>query len=144
MTTIYYLFTIIFIWYELQWIYDPLRETKENELFSKLHDEFKGKKWDDFPEEYKSLLKAKLLSCVVIAWLFIGLFTFQWIAFLAILAFNILIIAPISKLTKFSRAYTILHWLNSVVGFMFGLFVIINHYHLKLDLTQLLIDFIDK
>lgn len=32
-----------------------------------------------------------------------------------------------------SGEYTALHWLNSVIGFAFGIFIIVNSYHLKIN-----------
>lgn len=136
MTTIYYLSTILFIWVEWAWLVSPIEKTNDAKKFFELSKQFKGKKWDEFSKEYKSELKSKVWFIWILLWMFIGLFTFQWAGFLAMLVFNILIISPISKLTRFSIAYTVIHWLNSVVGFAFGVFVIINHYHLKIDLTQ--------
>ena len=63
----------------------------------------------------------------------------QWILFLSFLLLNILIVGPISKLVRFSFAYTLLHWINSLIGFAFGLFVVINHFHLKIDTYKLFI-----
>ena len=98
--------------------------------------------WDEFSEEYNSQLKSKLVLVLVLIWMFIGLFTFQWAGFVAIFLFNLLIIAPLSKITRYSITYTIIHWFNSLIGLTFGLFVIINHYHLKIDLTQWFLSFI--
>ena len=136
MTTIYYLSTIIFLWQELRWITSPIERTENAKNFFKLTKENKGKKWNEFSKEYKSELKSKMFLVYIFIWMFIGLLTFQWFGFLAMLIFNLLFIAPISKLTKFSVSYTVIHWINSVIGFVFAVFVIINHYHLKIDLFQ--------
>lgn len=142
MTTIYYLSTILIIWLELTWLMSPIEKTNDAKKFFELSKQFKGKKWDEFSEEYKSEMRGKFLHIFVLIWLFFGLFTFQWAGFLAILVFNFLIIGPISKITRFSIAYTIIHFCNSIIGFAFGLFIIINHYHLHIDLTQLLLSFL--
>jgi amino acid transporter len=136
MATIYYLSTVFFLLVELIWIINPIRKTKEAEKFSKMSKEFKDKKWDDYSEEYKAELRGKMFLLFVPIWLFLGLFTFQWVGFLFIWLFNLIIIYPISKLSSFNMVYTIIHWINSVIGFAFGIFVIINHYHLKIDLTE--------
>jgi hypothetical protein len=141
MTTIFYLSTIIFIWIELKWILSPIEKTKDTESFMNLTKEFKGKKWDDYSSDYKSQLIAKMPNLFIILWLMIGLFTSQWILFLLILLFNLGIVAPISKLTKYSIFYTILHWFNSVIGLIFGLFIIINHYHLGINTTDLIVTY---
>jgi len=104
----------------------------------------KGKKWDDMTEEYKDLLKTKgLASVFFMLWMFTGLLTFNWLIFLAIIIFNFTIIAPLGKLFKYSIGYTVLHWVNSLIGFTFGLFIIINSYHLKIDVYKWLIELIN-
>ena len=138
MTTIYYLSTIIFLLIELHWLVYPIEKTNNARKFMALSKLNKGKKWDEFSEEYKSELKSKIWLLYVLFWMLIGLFTFQWQAFLAMIVFNFMIINPISKLVKNTFLYTILHWINSLIGFAFGVFVIVNHYHLKLNLTEII------
>ena len=138
MTTIYYLSTIIFLLIEFQWLVSPIEKTNQTRKFMALSKLNKGKKWDEFSEEYKSELKSKIWLLYVLFWMLIGLFTFQWQAFLAMIVFNFMIINPISKLVKNTFLYTILHWINSFIGFAFGVFVIVNHYHLKLNLTEII------
>ena len=138
MTTIYYLSTIIFLLIELHWLVSPIEKTNKARKFMALSKLNKDKKWDEFSEEYKSQLKSKIWLLYVLFWMLIGLFTFQWQAFLAMIVFNFMIINPISKLVKNTFLYTILHWINSLIGFAFGVFVIVNHYHLKLNLTEII------
>jgi ABC-type lipoprotein release transport system permease subunit len=142
MTTIFYLSTIFFIWIEWNWLISPIEKTNDAKKLFGLSNEFKGKKWNEYSDEYKSELKSKFWLIGIILWMFIGLFTFQWVAFLAMLIFNVMIISPITKLTRYTMAYTVIHWINSLIGFVFGVFVIINHYHLKIDLTQWVLSFI--
>jgi hypothetical protein len=143
MTHLFYLIALWFIIYEWLWIVSPLEKTKDKEKYYKLSQENKGKKWHDFSEDYKSELKSKIWMFIPFIWIFIGLFSSQWILFLLFLAFNIIIVSPISKITQFSIFYTALHWVNSLIGFCFGIFLIINHYHLKIDLTKLFISYLN-
>ena len=134
MTHLFYFVAIFFIWRELRWIYSPkemVEEVKNYDALSKLN---KGKKWDAMTPEYKSEIKSKIFLIPLFIWLFMGLFTFQWDAFLLMLILNIVVIAPLSKLTKYSFAYLAIHWVNSLIGFAFGVFVIVNHYHLHISL----------
>ena len=142
MTTIYYFSTIIFLLMELHWLVSPIEKTENARKFLALSKLNKGKKWDDFSEDYKSELKSKIWMVYVLFWMLIGLFTFQWQAFLIMIVFNFLIINPISKIFKDTFIYTILHWINSLIGFAFGVFIIINHYHLKLNLTEILSSYV--
>ena len=136
METIFYLSTIVFLMMELGWLVAPVEKTKKANKYFELTKVFKGKEWKDFSEEYKSLTKSFIWYLWGYLWLLIGLFTVQWTRFLIILLFNILIIGPLSKITRFTISYTILHWVNSLIGFLFGVFIIINHYHLRIDLTE--------
>src|SRR6478752_5447455 len=104
MTTLFYIYAIFFIFYELIWILSPIDKTEDTRRFLKIHKDFKGKKWDEFSDEYKSQLKNKLWLSTLLLWMFVGLFTFQWAAFLLFITFNFLIIAPLSNLLKFSFA----------------------------------------
>ena len=144
LATIFYLSTIFIIFIELAWVLHPIDKTEDSKKFFKISAENKGKKWDDYSDEYKSELKSKIGLLYVFVWFIIGLFTVQWVAFLAILLFNLLIIAPISKLLKFSFGYTVLHWFNSIIGLAFAIFIIINHYHLRIDLFQYFSSFLAK
>ena len=144
LATIFYLSTIIIIIYEINWIVRPIEMTKKVQEFFKISDENKGKKWDESSSEYKTQLKNNIPRLYVLFWFIIGLFSFQWFGFLAVLLFNLLIIGPISKLIKFSFAYTILHWFNSFIGLAFSIFTIINHFHLRIDLFQYFNSFLAK
>lgn len=135
-TTIFYIMSIIFISIELGFLLAPIDQTDKSRKFFELSRQFKNKKWDDISEEYQTILKSKIWLFFSLIWFFIGLFTSQWILFLIILLFNVIIIGPISTFTRFSYVYTVIHWINSLIGLLFGIFVIINHYHLKINLTE--------
>ncbi len=136
MKHIFYFIALFVMIRELGWLLSPIEKTEDVKEFDKLSKENKGKKWDSYSKEYKDLLKSKWTAIVSAGWLLMGMFSSQWILFVIILVFNFIIIAPISKLTKYSMAYTITHWLNSIIGLIFALFVIINAYHLHIDTYQ--------
>ena len=138
MKHIFYLIGICFVIYEMMWILTPREEAEKSKKLHDLQKQHKGKKLDEYSKEYTDILWSRgLVSLIFSFWMFAGLLTFNWVAFLALLIFNFVIIAPISKLFRYSFAYTALHWVNSIIGFAFGLFVIVNSYHLKIDLYQL-------
>lgn len=136
LTHLFYLTTLWFLFLEWSWLVMPKEKTENAKKFFDLSNQHKGKKWDDYSDEYKSEIKSKIWLFIPIIWTFIGLFTFQWIAFLMHLVFNLVVIAPLSRLTRYSLSYTVLHWTNSLLGFAFGIFIIINHYHLKINLSE--------
>lgn len=134
MTHLFYLFTAIFLFKEAIWITSPYERLKEARTFHRLSELNKGKRWDEYTLDYKSLIKSKWpIAVSILVWLFVGLLTVQWPVFLAVIVFNFFIIAPISKLTQFGFFYMVTHWVSSVVGFAFGIFIVLNHYHLHID-----------
>lgn len=140
MNHIFHLFTIAFILYEISWLIEPLEKTarrkREDEIRKANKDENK-KPWGEWSPEYKSLFNKTILKSVMLFWLFGGLFSFNWVGFLALIVWSMAIVPPIAKLTKFSFAYTVLHWVNALIGAAFGIFVILNSYHLRIDLLEL-------
>lgn len=143
LTHLFYLTGIFFIWREIKWIVSPAEQVEYKREFDKHSKLNKGKKWDNYSKEYKDILKSSWSIIITVFWLFIGIFTVQWFIFLVVLLFNIIIIAPLSKIFRYSFAYLALHWLNSLLGFAFGLFVIINHYHLHIDVLKYAKQFIN-
>lgn len=142
-TNIYYLSALFFIFHEMFWLSSPIEKTNDAKKFNELNKAFKGKKWDEYSKEYKDEIKSKIGLIFLMIWLLMGLFTSQWVAFLSLMCFNFMVIAPISKIVRYSMLYTILHWFNSLLGFCFGVFIIINHYHLKLDLTKVFLSYLN-
>jgi len=68
MTTLYYLLSIFFIWIELQWVIFPMERVKDSKRFHEMSKENKGKKWNEFPEEYKSQIKSKMWLIIIPLW----------------------------------------------------------------------------
>ena len=143
MKHIFYLIGVYFVLYELLWVISPQDQVDKAKKAEKLNKDFKGKKSCEWSEEYKDLVYKNIVNFVfVFGWIIMGLFTFQWIIFLFKLAFYFIIIHPISRLTKYSLAYTILHWINSLIGLVLALFIIINAYHLKINVTEIFFNLI--
>ncbi len=97
LTNLYYISTLFFMWYELQWILNTKEKCEENKKFFKLYEQFKGKKWNEFSDLYKTKLKEVFKNVYVLAWIFIGVFTVQWVAFVIFIIYMFVIISPISK-----------------------------------------------
>lgn len=142
MTTLFYLFGFFMMFHELSWIFSPIERTKDLEKFDTPAKQNKGREWKDLTPDYKSKIKTKGWQLFLAAWLLVGLISIQWVSFGLFLIFQLVFIAPVSKLTQYSKIYTILHWLNSVIGFVFVLFVIINHFHLHIDVLSLIKNYV--
>ena len=138
LTNIYYLSTCIFLYEEILWIMQPTVESKKSMDFFMLEKQNKGKKYEEYSEDFKSAIRGRYTGMYSILWAFIGLFTFQFDFFTLFLMLQIIIVGSISKLTrKYFVPYTILHWLNSIIGFAFGIFIILNHYHFHINIYNL-------
>ena len=137
---LYYLFVVCFIIIEIGYLIDAKGKADNTIKFNKLSKIHKGKKWDEMPEDYKYLLKNLLwASFITIVAIIGGLFTFQWPIFVAILLLNLVIVAPLQKLLKkfkFTLISIMVTWINSLIGFIVGLFVIVNKYHLHIDICE--------
>jgi hypothetical protein len=136
MKHIFYLIAIFFILYEITWVFSPIKKAEKSRKYFKI---LKGKfKVDDLNKDDKSLvLSSSLTSLFYLIWMFIGLFTFNWPAFLAFLIFMWVILAPLGRLTLNTKLYPVVNWIGAVIGVIFGLFVILNSYHFKMDLMKM-------
>jgi hypothetical protein len=142
MDTLFYLSAIFLLWNELGWIVSPIKKTQEVKRFSELSKLNKEKSWKEYSEEYKQEVKSKAWLLIPVIWLFVGLLSSQWVLFLGVILLNFIVLPPISNLTRYSLVYTFLHWISSLVGFAFGLFVVINHFHLKINTYQFVLNLI--
>jgi hypothetical protein len=144
MKHIFYLIGVCFIIHEIMWVLHPFKQLRKSKNCIKLTKENKGKKFDDFSGEFKEILFFQVIpNLIYFFWMFIGLLTFNWVAFILMIIIQFLIIWPLGKLLEKTIGYVVLHWLNSIIGFSFGIFIILNSYHLKLDLYEIVRHFIN-
>ncbi len=134
LTNLFYLSTVIYMVNEIRWLVNLDEQVDQTNRFLELSKENKGKSWKEYSEDYKEMFNNNWDALFIFFWMFIGLFTAQWEFFLINLLFNMLIIAPLSHLTRYTKTYKIIHWINSLLGFFFCIFVILNHYHLHISL----------
>lgn len=146
MKHLFYLIGLLFIYREVLWMIKPESQYFDSIRRIELGKKNKSLKWEDSSQDYKDEMIYFIISLLCTNWLFIGLASFNWVAFLLMLAFQFIIIAPIDKLLRRFNQHVInitLHWINSVVGFSFGVFVVINSYHLKINLLDLILKLCD-
>jgi len=144
MTHLFYFTALIFLIYEIHFLLTLKSQYKKGIEFNKLSKENDDKKWDDMSDEYKTRIKNRLFLIPFLIWTFIGLFTSQWIGFLLFIVFQYVIIYPLNKLVGFSPIRLLTTGINTIVGILFPLFIIINHYHLHLDTYQIFMDLLSK
>jgi hypothetical protein len=143
MTNIYYLFTFYVIFMQLPYILDPAGKADIDKKFVDLSKENKPKKWPDYPEEFASLLKQKIYKFIFIyGWIFVGFFTIQWPIFVFMFIYSLLI-SPILRITrdeyyedKEHDLYLAIHWSSSLLVLCVLIFILINHYHLHIDVLS--------
>lgn len=128
----------MFVIDEFFWVIDTKGKLKKATQFLKDSDENRGKEWADMSDSYKTYVRQRVpLILLFLLWMFAGLFTWNWPLFLFFLAFELVIAFPVLKLAKDTILHVPITFLNSVAGLMFGIFLIINTYHLHIDLYEL-------
>lgn len=86
---------------------------------------------------YVVLLTWSITVILTVFWLFVGLFSRNWPLFLAIMGFNVILNRLLRKI-KYNSVKRYVLVLKSLVITSFIVFMIINHFHLKKDLINLI------
>ena len=118
MKHIFYFIGLLPIIYEMTVVTNPKRVYLFKERMKA------ARKLDNFTSSQKSYA---ILSLGYLVWVFVGLFSFNWVAFLALIALSLI-----------HKKYVILMWVDSVITVIILLFIILNSYHFKIDLFSLL------
>ncbi len=126
METLFYLIAVLPIIWELITITQPkkvhsfidgVRHKTENKI-----------PIEKFSEKEKSFI---ILQFAYIAWIIVGLFTFNWIIFLTIILISLI-----------PKRNLILRWLDGFITLLLLLFIVINQSHLHIDLFELIKQFL--
>ncbi len=118
MKHIFYLITIIPLMFELLNVYNPKRYNRFMNQFKK----DKKKSWDKWTKNQKNI---SVLMLFYIMWSFVGLFSSQWLTFLVLI-----FISFIPKKGVYMR------FIDSFITVLILLFIIINRYHLDINLYE--------
>ena len=114
MKHVFYFIGLLPLIYEMSVIMNPKRIYASKEKIKA------AGKFDNFTSGQKSYA---ILSLGYLVWAFIGLFSFNWVAFLFLIAISFI-----------PKKYFILMWFDSVISFLILLFVLLNSYHFQIDL----------
>ena len=96
----------------------------------------KPTKGDFKDKEYEELAGSNLILALNFFWLFFGLISKSWIIFLILLSFNFIINITSKIFKQFSLASIILNFCKmTIINIGIGVLVI-NHYHLHLNLIH--------
>ena len=114
MKHVFYFIGLLPLIYEMSVIMNPKRIYTSKEKIKA------AGKFDNFTSGQKSYA---ILSLGYLVWAFIGLFSFNWVAFLFLIAISFI-----------PKKHFILMWFDSVISFLILLFVLLNSYHFQIDL----------
>jgi len=140
MEHIFYVVGIAWIIYEYTFISNIKEKMQTTKRTLELQKELKGKSYSQWSEEYKDIaISVLFFQLPLYIWLFVGLFTFQWVIFLYFIAQLYLLTGlPRWLFGIESKIYMVCVWINSLIGLLMGLFVILNKYHFRIDVYELL------
>ena len=127
---------ILFIINELWWVVNPRERLQNRQLWYRLRKQYKDVKWDSMPEQAKTETIKRLFNLMVLLWMFLGLFTFNWFAFVVQIILNVAILERVSTFTGYGKTWMIVRWFAALWGVLWGVFIILNSYHLKIDLFE--------
>jgi hypothetical protein len=152
---VYHLFYLVGIFYLIRELIDllhPLQYASKMRMLYEMSDKNKENKklnLDDItyqrlsPNE-KNALWYGVFSLIYVLWMFVGLFTSEWIIFLSFIIFSFLIYSPIVKVIRtklgLGKAYITAHIIATLIDIALILFAMINHYHLHIDLLNLFLN----
>lgn len=87
----------------------------------------------------KEILSVWSITVVLTSiWLFFGLIVKSWYVFLSLMIFNTIINLVIKMVGEFSKISFLLSFLKSLILLIVIAFLILNHFHLHLDIWSLI------
>ena len=122
MKHIFYFLTIIPILWELRVISEPARVND----FIKRYKETKGTKFEDRSANQKAFL---FFSLFYTFWVFTGFLSSQWPLFILLFA-----------LGRITKTNVVVRFLDGAVSLIILMFIVLNAYHLNIDLGSYLVN----
>lgn len=144
MKFIFYLYSIVPIVHYLNVFLNTKSVLDKRRKAKQLQEQYKDDKWDNYPKELKEFSLVIFIMLTILLWFFIGLFTYNWIVFLFLIVWTI-ILSPFNKYfdrkewTSIRYYFTKCYSLSYVLIFIF---LIINTYHLKIDVSSIVLNLI--
>ena len=152
LTGLFYLLVAYFVYIEMMYILDVKERVSRLDFIDNFSKDVKNNNTtfenlssNEKSEAFWTVLHGFTMIIVVIG----GLVSVQWPLWASLLIFNMLLVAPITKLAKkkhgltyrSSTSYLSIVWVNSLFGFGVAAFALINHYHLLIDLGEIVENF---
>lgn len=134
MKHIFYLIGIFYIFYEIYWLSDPIKQVINTK-------KLKGREYESLSENEKRMALGKIIPVFIFwVWLLVGLLTFNWVIFLSLILFNVFFIGLMIRISENLYYKAIINSVDTVIGILVALLVIVNSYHLKIDFYQLILN----
>lgn len=135
MEHLFYFGAVLFAIYELMYLMSVRSHVQEKIKYYLWSRDNKGVKYDELPKDIKYFAKRHVIVGVpLIFWIFVGLMSSQWVAF-GFFLITQLLLGIIKKPFKYNLQVSVfINYINTIIGLLFALFVIINKYHLRIDL----------
>lgn len=83
-----------------------------------------------------------LILTLTFFWIFLGIMTKSWIIFIILLFFNIIINLTIKHIGRFNTLSKILEFFKILISTLIIGLLVINHFHLHLDLYKVILNWI--
>jgi hypothetical protein len=139
MAHVFYFIGLLYLIKQLATLLSPIEKSRWFWKFSDLTKAHKGLKWDDYTEEYKDMCKSAAWSLLFLVWAILGLFSsINWVMFVLYLFLQFIIFTPLYRILRKTFAYIAVLWIAALLNIIFVLFVVINAYHLRMDMWALL------
>lgn len=126
MKHIFYFLTLFPILWEMINLYNP----RKVHNFISSYKSIKGKSIEDYTLNQKSFT---YFNVGYLIWTFIGLFSFQWVLFIFLFALGLI-----------PKKIIVLRWIDGLVSFLILVFIILNAYHLHIDVSHLVMNYFIK
>lgn len=135
-THLFYFLLLLRVIHEFFWIVSAKEKIKKNQEFKALTLSLKNVHYSQWPQGYKSQLIDQYISMFLQMVAFLGLFSQQWLVFLAFLVWDLLLVKPLCR--KVGGLISLcLTWINCWISAAVFLFLLINHYHLKISCMEI-------
>lgn len=121
MKHLFYLIGVAPILWEAMGVFDPLRFHKFSQSMKKL----KGVKFDDYT---KTQQYVSMLMLFYMVWIVAGFLSTQWVSFILIFLISLI-----------PKPFVWIRFLDHLITFLLLVFIIINAYHLKIDLWAFIV-----
>jgi hypothetical protein len=143
LTGLFYLFGIIFVIRQIEFVYDPIGEMEGINIFKQFQQKYREARKISREEalryeaEYVALLQEYKYDLLLAIWVFVGLLSSQWLIFLVMILLDLFIINPIKRVASQETLIKVVFW-DSLLSCLLGILILVNKYHLHINFFEIL------